>query len=296
MTMETNLETKAAVGRVRNLWTLDWSPIVVGALTAAATSSIMIAFGATLGLGVASAAPTWRDASVSLSVLSGLFLILQALVSFGCGGYLAGRLRAPYRASNSEDVEQWDGFHGLAAWALAVIVGILLTAAVTGAANRRSALAAPPSATEPSVLSYEIDTLFRAARRPPNADLTPARAEAGRILLTSSSHSGLSPEDRAYLVQMVGATTGLTGADAERRVDSTISASKSAISHARASAIIVAFSVAAALLFGAVAAWAGAEAGGRHRDGMPLEGWMLHANRFNRAKTDWRRTPATLPE
>ncbi|MBR0793799.1 hypothetical protein JQ615_00160 [Bradyrhizobium jicamae] len=296
MTMETNLETQATVGRVRNLWALDWSPIVVGALAAAATSSIMIAFGATLGLGVASAAPTWRDASASLSVLSGLFLILQALISFGCGGYLAGRLRSPYRASESDDVEQWDGFHGLAAWALAVVLGILLTAAVTGAASRRSALTAPPSATEPSVLSYEIDTLFRAARRPPNADLTPARAEAGRILLTSSSHSGVSPEDRAYLVQMVGATTGLTGADAERRVDSTVSASKSAISRARASTIIIAFSVAAALLFGAIAAWAGAEAGGRHRDGMPLESWMLHANRFNRAKTDWRRTPATLPE
>jgi hypothetical protein len=296
MTMETNLESRAAVGRVRSFWTLDWSPIVVGALTAAATSSIMIAFGAALGLGVTSAAPTWRDASASLSVLSGLFLILQSLISFGCGGYLAGRIRAPYRAGESDDLEQWDGFHGLAAWALAVVLGILLTAAVTGAANRPSTLMAPPSATEPSALSYEIDTLFRAARPPPNADLTPARAEAGRILLTSSSHNGVNPEDRAYLVQMVSSTTGLTGADAERRVDSTISASKSAISRARASTIIVAFSIAAALLFGAVAAWAGAEAGGRHRDGMPLEGWMLHANRFNRAKTEWRRTPATLPE
>jgi hypothetical protein len=276
-------------------YVVDWRPIIVGALVAAASSAIMIAFGATLGLGVASAAPTWRDASVSLWALSGLFLVLQALISFGCGGYLAARMRMPYEGANPDDVEPQDGFHGIAAWAVAVVLGILLTAAVTAASSRSSIFAAPPSATEPSILSYEIDTLFRAARRPANADLSPARAEAGRILLTSSSHTGVSTEDRAYLVQMVGATTGLAGADAEKRVDAVISDSRRAISRARASSIILGFSVAAALLLGAVAAWAGAETGGRHRDGMPLEGWMLHANRFHRPTTSWRRNPATIP-
>jgi len=139
-----------------------------------------------------------------------------------------------------------------------------------------------------------IDHLFRAARRPPNSDLTPLRAEAGRVLMTSSSHSGVSPDDRAYLVQLVTATTGLAGPDAERRVDSVIADSKSAISRTRASTIILAFSVATALLLGGAAAWAGAEAGGRHRDGMPLSHWMLHANRLNR-RNAWRRSPATLP-
>src|SRR5690242_9168404 len=274
---------------------VDWRPIIVSGLVAAASSAIMIAFGATLGLGVASAAPTWRDASVSLWIVSGLFLVLQALISFGCGGYLAARLRVPYEGASVDDVEPQDGFHGIAAWAVAVVLGIFLTAAVTAAGSHSSRLTAPPSATEPSILSYEIDTLFRAARRPANADLTPARAEAGRILLTSSSHSGVSTEDRAYLVQLVGATTGLAGADAEKRVDSVISDSRRAISRARASSIILGFSIAAALLLGAVAAWAGAETGGRHRDGMPLEGWMLHANRFHRPTTSWRRNPATLP-
>jgi hypothetical protein len=273
---------------------VDWRPIIVGGLVAAASSAIMITFAATLGLGVASAAPTWRDASVSLWALSGLFLILQALISFGCGGYLAARMRMPHEGARVDDVEPQDGFHGIAAWAVAVVLGILLTAAVTAAASRSSILAAP-SATEPSVLSYEIDTLFRAARRPANADLSPARAEAGRILLTSSSHTGVSTDDRAYLVQMVGAATGLAGADAEKRVDAVISDSRRAIARARASSIILGFSVAAALLLGVVAAWAGAETGGRHRDGMPLEGWMLHANRYHRPRTDWRRSPAPLP-
>ena len=38
--------------------------------------------------------------------------------------------------------------------------------------------------------------------------------------------------------------------------------------------MILAFSVAAALLLGAVIAWAAAGIGGRHRDGAPMPHWM----------------------
>jgi hypothetical protein len=289
------VETTPAVRtHVPDAWTLRWTPIVAGALTAAAISSILITFGATVGLGVSSAAPTWRDASVALWLLSGIYLVLQALISFGCGGYVAGRVRAPYGAA-SEDTERRDGMHGIAAWALAIVLGVVLSAMIASAAGRQTALSSPAATTEPSVLSYEIDHLFRATRRPPTTELTPARAEAGRILLTSSSHSGVSTDDRAYLVQLVTATTGLAGADAERRVDTVIADARTAIKHARAGTIILAFSVATALLLGAVAAWLGSESGGRHRDGAPLSDWMLHANRFSRRRDIWRRS-APLPE
>jgi hypothetical protein len=49
---------------------LTWTPAVAGALIATAFSTILIAFGTALGLGVASTAPTWRDASVALWLLS----------------------------------------------------------------------------------------------------------------------------------------------------------------------------------------------------------------------------------
>ena len=74
---------------------------------------------------------------------------------------------------------------------------------------------AQASAAEP-LLSYELDRLFRAGRRAPNVDLGAERAEAGRILLTTSSHSGLSADDRTYLIQQVGALTGLAAPEAER--------------------------------------------------------------------------------
>jgi hypothetical protein len=256
---------------------LHWTPVILGALVATAFSSILLAFGATIGLGISSTAPTWRDASAALSILSGLYLIIQAVLSFGVGGYLAGRTSVVGLApADSTEIEHRDGLHGLAAWALAVVLGVALAALLGSATLTRSGnnfSSARASAAEP-LLSYEIDRLFRPLRRPANVDLSQERAEAGRILLTSSSHSGMSSEDRTYLAQLVAATTGLAGLDAEKRVDGVISSSQSAIAKSRRSSVILAFSVAAALLLGAVIAWAAAGIGGRHRDGAPIPHWM----------------------
>src|SRR3954467_13039215 len=264
---------------------LQWTPIIAGALAATALSLILVTFAAAVGLGVSSTAPTWRDASAALSLLSGLYLILQAIVSFALGAYIAGRLRHPLVAGPSDQVETRDGLHGLTVWAVAVVLGAIVAALVSAAAvNRPSpATAANASAAEP-ILSYELDRLFRSPRRPPNVDLRSERAEAGRILLTSSGHDGVSADDRTYLAQVVAAATGLAAADAERRVDNGIANAKTALNRSRRSTIILAFSLATALLLGAVAAWAAACAGGRHWDGAPLPEWMVHSDRLARRR------------
>src|SRR5437868_1061968 len=77
---------------------LQWTPVIAGALAATALSLILVTFAAAVGLGVSSTSPTWRDASVALWLLSGLYLILQAIISFGFGGYIAGRMRRPLGA------------------------------------------------------------------------------------------------------------------------------------------------------------------------------------------------------
>src|ERR1700742_4636594 len=159
-------------------WRVAWSSVVLGALATTAVSSILITFGAAVGLGVSSASPTWRDASVSLWLLSGIFLILIALVSFGCGGYFAGRTRTSYVAATADDVERRDGWHGIASWALAVVLSVMLAALVSASTiGRSTALSTPPATSEPSILSYEIDHLLRAQRRLPSAELEPVRAE-----------------------------------------------------------------------------------------------------------------------
>lgn len=277
---------------------MSWGSIVGGALSAAALSSVLTAFGIAVGLSVASASPTWRDTSSALALLSGLYLLLQALVAFGLGGYVAGRTRQGF-AAPVETVERSDGIHGLLVWALAVLIGLVLTAAVAGLAGAgtksQPTAANSTSAAEP-VLSYELDRLFRAPRRPANADFTAERAEAGRILLTAASHSGIAPDDRTYLVQQTAGLTGLSPADAERRVDDVIGKSHDAIRKARQTAVILAFSAAAALLLGAIASWSAAVAGGRHRDGEPLPRWMSHGDYLTRRRNTPTRPPQPLPE
>jgi len=255
---------------------LSWTPVILGALIATALSSILLAFGVAIGLGVSSTAPTWRDASAALWILSGLYLILQAALSFGVGGYIAGRTNVGLAALDTAEIEQRDGLHGLAAWALAVVLGVALAAFIGSATLTRpnsNGSSARTSAAEP-LLSYEIDRLFRPLRRAANVDLLQERAEAGRILLTSSSHSGMSSEDRSYLAQLVAANTGLAGAEAEKRVDAAIATSQASIAKSRRSSVILAFSVAAAILLGAVIAVAAASVGGSHRDGAAMPHWM----------------------
>lgn len=266
---------------------IQWSSVIAGAFAAGAMSFILVSFGVAVGLGVSSASPTWRDASAALALLSGLYLMIQAIVSFGFGGYIAGRTArpAPALATIEDDGERRDGLHGLTSWALAVLIGATLLAIIGAAAIDRSPMRSSSgnAASAEPLLSYELDKLFRAPGRSP-ADMREARAEAGRILMTSSSHSGVALDDRNYLVQQVTAVTGLAAADAERRVNASIAASQTAINRARRNSVIVAFSVAAATLIGAAVAWAAAVAGGRHRDGEPLPNWMASSNRFHRGR------------
>ena len=72
-------------------------------------------FGVAIGLALSSASPTWRDASFALVLLSGLYLVLAALASYGLGGYIAGRMRRRYDPGELPEFQ--DGMHGLLVWA-----------------------------------------------------------------------------------------------------------------------------------------------------------------------------------
>jgi hypothetical protein len=234
-------------------------------------------------LGVSSAAPTWRDASAALWILSGVYLILQAILSFGFGGYIAGRVRRPVVAGPAEEVESRDGLHGLAVWAMAVVLGSILAALVGASTLSRSSLSATNASAAEPLLSYELDRLYRPARRPPNVDLSSDRAEAGRILLTASGHDGMSADDRAYLIQQVSSATGLSLAEAERRVDNVIANSKTPLVRAR---------VPSSWLFRwrQPCCWERSPHGPRRvwaaGTGMvpPLPEWMIHSNRLERRR------------
>ena len=99
---------------------VHWGAVIAGAIAAAALAFVLLGFGAGLGLAVSSASPTWRDASFALWFLSGIYLIFVALLSFGFGGYVAGRMRSRLTSvAGSDEAGFRDGMHGLLAWALA---------------------------------------------------------------------------------------------------------------------------------------------------------------------------------
>jgi hypothetical protein len=74
---------------------LSWSAVVAGAVTAAALTLLLIAFGAGLGL---SAVSPWSGSGISASTFkvgTGIYLLVVAVMASALGGYLAARLRAP---------------------------------------------------------------------------------------------------------------------------------------------------------------------------------------------------------
>ncbi len=251
---------------------IQWGPAIAGALAAAAIAFVLHAFAAAIGLAVSSTAPTWRDSSALLHVLSGLYLVLVAILSFGVGGYIAGRMRTTLFGGTEDEVEFRDGTHGLLVWAIALILTVLMSWATAQSMTRLAAPSAGPAGSAQSVageniIAYDLDRLFRAEKRPPNVNLTQARSEAARILLTSAGHTGITSDDRAYLVQLTAATTGLAPEAAAKRVDTIIAQAHENIRKARRSAVILAFMAGAAALLGAAVAWFAACAGGQHRDG-----------------------------
>jgi hypothetical protein len=268
--MPDTVKTTAPVAQ-RSVGYVEWAPIIAGAIAAAALAFVLHSFAAAIGISVSSTAPTWRDASFPLLWLSGLYLVLVALLSYGLGGYLAGRLCTSTTRGDEEEFR--DGGHGLLVWALATLLTALLALGAAQALTRFGAPSTGPTGTSGSIageniIAFDLDRLFRGDRRADAGDVTHTRSEAARILFTAAGHRGIQPDDRAYLVRLVSARTGLAGAEAERRVDDGIARAKENITRARKSAVLLAFAAGAAALLGIAAAVFGAWLGGRHRLGL----------------------------
>jgi hypothetical protein len=249
-----------------------WSAIIAGAVAAAALAFVLLTFGTGLGLAISSASPTWRDASFALWFLSGIYFVFTALLSFSLGGYVAGRMHGRITSvAAADEMEFRDGMHGLLAWALAIVLGAMIgigaAHVVAPAAVPGSGAAGPAtSVAGEDTIAYELDQLFRSERPLPADDMTYARAEAARILLTSSGHSGVSDEDRSYLSMLVSTRANVSPDEADARVSKAIGRAHDALKRARQSGVLIAFLSAVALLLGAAVSWYAAREGGRERE------------------------------
>jgi hypothetical protein len=88
-------------------------------------------------------------------------------------------------------------------------------------------------------------------------------------LLTDDFRTGndLNPDDRAYVAKVVAARTGLSQADAEKRVNDVVAKAKSDLEAARKAAMQTAIWLTLSLFIGALSATLAAMEGGGLRDG-----------------------------
>ena len=123
--------SEPAVARPPRFAYLEWSPVIAGALGAAALSLLFLTFGSALGLSVVSPYPYSGLNPTTFLIVVALFASLVHVASFAAGGYLAGRMRTPWFAGAEPERNFRDGTYGFAVWALGLLIGAAL--AVSGA-------------------------------------------------------------------------------------------------------------------------------------------------------------------
>lgn len=267
--------------------TVSWGAVIGGAFVIAATAVILLAIGAGFGLSSVSAWPQAGASATKFAVLTGIWLIVVQWLSSGVGGYVAGRLRPRWTGVHVSEAYFRDTAHGILAWAVATIVTVAFLASaissivggtarngtqIAAAAGQGAAQSTEQTAGSAAAPGYFVDLLFRQDHPAATANLQDARAETSRILARSLTNGGNLPAaDRSYLAELVAAQTGLSQADAQKRVDGVVVQAKAAEQKLRADAEAarkdardLAFFIGFSMLIGAFIAGVAAKLGGHH--------------------------------
>jgi hypothetical protein len=252
---------------------VSWAAVFAGAIASCALTLVLLAFGAGVGFSVVS---PWANSGVSATsfeIGTGLYFIVMAMISSAVGGYLAGRLRNRWTGIQSAEVHFRDTAHGFLAWALASVVGAILLASpasslLGGATSGAMQVAGSSQAAGP--MDGYVDTLLRPNN--PSADNAgnsgDTRRELSRLFTADFRH-GAEPSaaDRSYIAEVIAARTGLSPADADKRVNDVITQVKADLDKARQAAEHLAIWLTLSLFIGAFSAALAATEGGGLRDG-----------------------------
>lgn len=265
---------------------VSWAAIICGAIATLVTMLVLISLGTGFNLLTVSPWPNSGVTATTFTLAAAIGLIVVQWISAGVGGYLAGRLRTRWTGVHTNEVFFRDTAHGFMSWALATLVGMMMVTSAAafvtstgadalsnvagGAAQGASQAAAQ---TGIGITEYDVDALFRTDR--PGTATTPEamNAQAGRILASGLVNGDVPAADRTYLAQMIAGRTGISQADAEKRVDATIARAKETVQKARQAAdtarkaaSAMAIFTGIAMLIGAFIASAAAAYGGSLRD------------------------------
>jgi hypothetical protein len=282
---------------------VSWGAVFAGGIGAAAFALILLTLGTGLGLTAISPWSSGTSNAKAFGFSAVLWVCVTSILTSGLGGYLAGRLRRRWLAVDVDEMHFRDTAHGFLSWAVATLLtAAILTSAVSGIVRTGAQAAALTASTGGAItmetmqrgnapaemntwpLGYFVDSLFRMPAGVPAAATADApgrngipRAETARILLNSAATGDpLSPEDTAYLSQLVAQRTGLAPDAAQARVVTTYTrllqkitalnaAAKDAADKARKVTIGASLWLFISLLMGAFSASLMATHGGRVR-------------------------------
>jgi hypothetical protein len=297
---DSTISSRPVLEREVSTSAVSWPAIFAGAVVASAVSLALLALGA--GLELVSVSP-WSTNNMSVTtfgVLAAAWLIAVQLFSSGVGGYLAGRLRTRWTSAHADEVYFRDTAHGFLVWAVGALISVLLltSAAVSiaggvvhaGAAVMQGvaggAAAGPlrqSMVNRGDPTAFFTDMFFRSDHPAPSGDPAASQAEIGRILSRAVASGDMSAPDKSYAAQVVASRTGLSEADAEKRVSDVLGqaqkaaaealdTTKKAADAARKTGIYVSLWGFISLLIGAFSASYMATIGGRLRDDLPAIG------------------------
>jgi hypothetical protein len=213
--------------------------------------------------------------------------MIQQIGAFMAGGYVAGRLRSRWHETTEHEIEFRDGVHGALVWAVGLVIGAAMLMATAGAAARvgvEMAGKAAATASSTDAMDGVLDSMLRPANvaqaqgtpppagapatrpQPGAANVDAPRAEIGRIMARSLANGSMTPQDRAYLAQIVAQRTGVPQPEAEKRISEALNTAREAADKTRRAALLAGFVTAAGLVVSFGAAWWAAMKGGQHRD------------------------------
>jgi hypothetical protein len=240
---------------------VDWAAVVAGALISTAIFITMTTFGTGIGLSLTSPYLGEGASAKAAAIAVGIWTLWVVISSFLAGGYIAGRMRHRTYDATEHESEIRNGAQGLTSWALATLLGGILTAMLASGVVSHSGGTAPAGGTDHA--RFVADSLLRTER--PGVFDEGLHHEVATVLQTGAYSGKLAAPDRAYLVNLV-TQRGTPSSDAERRVDAAVTDIRETANDARKTGVLVAFLSAVALAIGAAASWWAATLGGKHRD------------------------------
>ncbi len=273
------IESKKGIAVVGDVSYLDWGSLIAGSLIAIAMAFVLLAFGTSIGLSVAT---PWSAAGPSASTVgigAAIWFALVLIWSVGSGAYLAGRLRPKAHDSVRTEVSFRDGTSGLVVWAMTIVASAILAGNLASAALTAAGAVTGTAATAlSSVADRTLDLALRPAdgQQPSVAQQAipelsaPQRAELGRIVTSALARGELDLQDRGYIERLIAQKTGISPEQAKMRVtaavDKAMTNAKLAADTARKAAASAGFWSAVMFLLSGLAAWWAGSLGGSHRD------------------------------